>query len=290
MKKEAERMEEERKAPPKTVHKVAYILIMIILLAVLLYSVYQIAVYLKESFDNWKLLDEITEQVVVIKEPSDEPDIPIISKDTEETDSTETEEKPKKTIEEGVPIKVDFERLRLNNKDVKAWLYCKDTLINYPVAQAVDNDYYLHRLLNGTYNRAGTLFMECTNQEDFSDWNTLIYGHNMKNNTMFGTLTDYRDQEYYDEHPVWYLLTPDGDYRIELISGFVTDTSSVIYSIPQTQEAKNELVDAIMRKSNFKTDATISPEDRLITFSTCTYEYDEARYVLIGILKEVRED
>ncbi len=277
-------MEEERKAPQKKGHKAVYIVIMIILLAVLLYSVYQIAVYLKESFDNWKLLDEITEQVVVIKEPSDELDIPIISKDTEEM-----EEKPKKTIEEGVPIKVDFERLRLNNKDVKAWLYCKDTLINYPVAQAADNDYYLHRLLNGTYNRAGTLFMECTNQEDFSDWNTLIYGHNMKNNTMFGTLTDYRDQEYYDEHPVWYLLTPDADYRIELISGFVTDTSSVIYSIPQTQEAKNELVDAIMRKSNFKTNATISPEDRLITFSTCTYEYDEARYVLIGILKEVCE-
>lgn len=281
---------EERQESPKTARKVAYIVIMIILLAVLLYSVYQIAVYLKESFDNWRLLDEIKEQVVVIKEPSDEPDIPIISKDTEETGSKDKEEESEEAVDEGVPISVDFDRLRLNNEDVKAWLYCKDTLINYPVAQAADNDYYLHRLLNGTYNSAGTLFMECTNQEDFSDWNTLIYGHNMKNNTMFGTLTDYRDQKYYDEHPVWYLLTPDGDYRIELISGFVTDTSSVIYSIPQTQEAKNELVDAIMRKSNFKTNATISPEDRLITFSTCTYDYDEARYVLVGILKEVSEE
>ena len=280
-------MEEERKTPKNTFRKVAYILIMLILLAVLLYSMYQIVAYLKESFDNWKLLDEITEQVVVIKEPSSEETVekqPTPSRDAEEQQPTEEKEEP---VEEGVPIQVDFERLLLNNKDVKAWLYCKDTLINYPVAQAADNDYYLHRLLNGTYNRAGTLFMECTNQEDFSDWNTLIYGHNMKNNTMFGTLTDYRDQEYYDEHPVWYLLTPSGDYRIELISGFVTDTSSEIYSIPQTQEAKNELVDAIMRKSNFKTNATISPEDKLITFSTCTYEYDEARYVLVGILKEV---
>lgn len=285
-------MEEERKKPKNTFRKVAYILLMLILLAVLLYSLYQIAVYLKESFDSWKLLNEITEQVVVIKEPSSEKTVEkqpsTLDSDSEATEPTQEEpEEPEDPIEDGVPIQVDFDRLLLNNKDVKAWLYCKDTMINYPVAQAADNDYYLYRLLNGTYNRGGTLFMECTNQEDFSDWNTLIYGHNMKNNTMFGTLTDYRDQEYYDEHPVWYLLTPDGDYRIELISGFVTDTSSVIYSIPQTQEAKNELVDAIMRKSNFKTNATISPEDKLITFSTCTYEYDEARYVLIGILKKV---
>ena len=285
-----ERMEDERKEPKKTVQKAAYILIMLILFAVLIYSVYQIAAYLKESFDNWKLLDEITEQVVVIKEPSEEPDTLIVPKETVEPDSLETEAKPEKSVEEGVPITVDFDRLRINNEDVKAWIYCEDTLINYPVAQAADNDYYLYRLLNGTYNRAGTIFMECINREDFSDWNTLVYGHNMKNNTMFGTLTDYRDQEYYDEHPVWYLLTPNGDYRIELISGFVTDTSSVIYSIPQTQEAKNELVDAIMRKSNFKTNATISPQDKLITFSTCTYDYDEARYVLIGILKEVNEE
>ncbi len=285
-------MEEERKKPKNTFTKAAYILLMLILLAVLLYSLYQIAVYLKESFDSWKLLNEITEQVVVIKEPSSEKTVEkqpsTLDSDSEATEPTQEEpEEPEDPIEDGVPIQVDFDRLLLNNKDVKAWLYCKDTMINYPVAQAADNDYYLYRLLNGTYNRGGTLFMECTNQEDFSDWNTLIYGHNMKNNTMFGTLTDYRDQEYYDEHPVWYLLTPDGDYRIELISGFVTDTSSVIYSIPQTQEAKNELVDAIMRKSNFKTNATISPEDKLITFSTCTYEYDEARYVLIGILKKV---
>ncbi len=280
---------EEKKAPDSKVKKVGFWLIIIILLAVLLYSGYQIAAYLKESFDNWKLLDELTEQVVVIKEPSAKDMIerlPVPSQDPEEEPSTEVQEAPE---DEGVPIKVDFERLQLNNKDVKAWLYCAGTLINYPVAQAEDNDYYLHRLLNGTNNRAGTIFMECTNHEDFSDWNTLIYGHNMKNNTMFGTLTDYRDQEYYDEHPVWYLLTPDGDYKIELISGFVTDTSSVIYSIPQTEEAKNELVDAIMRKSNFKTNAEISSKDKLITFSTCTYDYDEARYVLIGVLKEITE-
>ncbi len=280
---------EERKGSNSTVKKVCYVLIIIILLAVLLYSGYQIATYLKESFDNWKLLDELTEQVVVIKEPSSKETIerlPVPTGDPDEEPSTDEQEAPE---DDGVPIKVDFERLQLNNKDVKAWLYCEGTLINYPVAQAEDNDYYLHRLLNGTYNRAGTIFMECTNQEDFSDWNTLVYGHNMKNNTMFGTVTDYRDQEYYDEHPVWYLLTPDGDYKIELISGFVTDTSSVIYTIPQTEEAKNELVDTIMRKSNFKTNAEISSKDKLITFSTCTYDYDEARYVLIGILKEITE-
>lgn len=268
----------------KYVKKIAYVLVMLILTAILLYSIYQLASYLKESIENWKLLDEITEQVVVIKEESQEDEQEIKPEPPKDVASESTVEE---VTDEGVPITVDFELLRKTNDDVVAWLYCKNTMINYPVAQAEDNDYYLHRLLNGNYNRAGTLFMECTNQKDFSDWNTLIYGHNMKNNTMFGTLTDYNDQEYYDEHPVWYLLTPNGDYRIELISGFVTDTSSEIYSIPHTMEAKDELVDSIMRKSTFKTNATISSEDKLITFSTCTYEYDEARYVLIGILKKI---
>ncbi len=280
----------KRQTNNKSSLTISYILAIVLLSAILLYSVYHLAMYLKESIASWKLLDEITQEVVVIKEPSEKEPLkkqPNDSSASQPSQSVAEEENSAASIEEGVPIEVDFERLLINNKDVKAWLYCKDTMINYPVAQAQDNDYYLHRLLNGSYNRAGTLFMECTNKEDFSDWNTLIYGHNMKNNTMFGTITDYRDQEYYDKHPIWYLLTPEGDYKIELISGFVTDTSSVIYSIPQTAEDKDKLVDEIMKKSNFKTNASISSEDKLITFSTCTYDYDEARYVLIGILKKM---
>ena len=92
-------------------------------------------------------------------------------------------------------------------KDVVAWIDCEDTLINDPIVQNGDNNYYLRRLLNGQYNLSGTLFIDYRNQADFSDWNTIIYGHNMNNDTMFGILPDYRKQELFDPHPVMYLLT-----------------------------------------------------------------------------------
>jgi len=79
-----------------------------------------------------------------------------------------------------------------------AWLYAPGSGINYVVAQAEDNDYYLHRLLNGTEAKAGTLFMDYQNHSDFSDWNTMIYGHHMKNGTMFASLVKYQDQEFAD--------------------------------------------------------------------------------------------
>lgn len=107
-----------------------------------------------------------------------------------------------KPVSETAPIKVDFERLQEENKDIIAWLYCPDTEINYPVVQSKDNEYYLRRLLDGTWNIAGTLFMDYRNAADCSDLHTIIYGHNMKNNTMFGSLPKYSKQEYYEEHSV----------------------------------------------------------------------------------------
>ena len=103
------------------------------------------------------------------------------------------------TTSEPLPIQVDFELLRKQNPDVFAWLYCPDTPINYPVVQASDNEYYLRRLLDGSYNFAGTLFMDYRNAVELSDWNSIIYGHNLKNDLMFGTLPKYKDKAYFDE-------------------------------------------------------------------------------------------
>ena len=85
------------------------------------------------------------------------------------------------SVQETAPIIVDFEVLQTENKDIIAWLHCPDTKINYPVAQSEDNSYYLRRLLDGSWNTAGTIFMDYRNSADFSDRHTVIYGHNMKN-------------------------------------------------------------------------------------------------------------
>ena len=126
------------------------------------------------------------------------------------------------------PIRVDFDALREKNDDVVAWIYCPDTPINYPVVQAADNEAYLHRLLDGSKNSAGTLFMDFRNSSDFSDWNSVIYGHNMKNGSMFGTLMDYKTQSYFDAHPKVFLLTPEQDYVVKIVAGFVTPADAEI--------------------------------------------------------------
>ena len=183
------------------------------------------------------------------------------------------------------PIEVDFEALQTENPDVVAWIYCPDTPIHYPVVQGEDNEYYLHRLLDGKSNAAGTLFMDWRNEADFSHWNSVIYGHNMKNNTMFGTLTDYKKQAYFDAHPQMYLLTPDENYLINLVAGFVTPADGDVYNAlyPEDEE-KEQLIESWLKASNFDSGYEPSVEDQFITLSTCSYEYNNARYVLIGTL------
>ena len=181
------------------------------------------------------------------------------------------------------PIEVDFDALAKINPDIAGWLYCEDTVINYPVVQAEDNEKYLRRLFDGTHNGAGTLFLDCMNASNFSGMKNIIYGHHMRNDSMFGTLTDYKKQEYYNEHPVFWLLTPDGNYRLELIAGYVTNASDTkTYSLPRDEESFKEFVLNAIGKSTFDSDFDISELKNTVMLSTCSYEFNNARYVVIA--------
>jgi len=186
-----------------------------------------------------------------------------------------------------IPISVSFDALMAECPDVVAWLYCEGTPINYPIVQGEDNEYYMYRLMDGKYNKSGTLFMDCRNQADFSDWNTIIYGHNMKNGSMFGTLLKYQDPKYYEEHPVMYLLTPEKHYEIKLVSAYVTPADSETYTIPETQAEKEAMLLKAYRTSSFISGVQPLREDRMITLSTCAYDLQDARYVVLGLLREL---
>jgi len=239
-------------------------------LGVLIFSLYQVYGIMKESRANNKLNEQLIDEAVVMVTP-------------DPGSESEITEEPIK-MQEQAPIEVDFSRLWSENEDIIGWLYCEDTPINLPIVQAEDNDRYLRRLIDGSWNMAGTLFADYRNSSEFSDWNTVVYGHNMKNDSMFGTLPNYKSQEYYDVHPIMWLLTPTGDYKIELVAGYVTPTTSDVYSFGQSEEAVFSTVQQIMEKSTFTTDAELTQEDRFLTLSTCSYEYNNARYVLIGRL------
>lgn len=111
---------------------------------------------------------------------------------------------------------VDFEALKKNGPDIIGWITLPDSAINYPVTQTDNNEYYLRHLYDGTYNKAGCLFADYENQADFSDRNTIIYGHNMRDGSMFAVLNQYDGQPYFDTHRQMYLVTPTGGYVMEI--------------------------------------------------------------------------
>lgn len=182
---------------------------------------------------------------------------------------------------------VDFEALWRINPDVVAWLYCEDTAINYPVVQGKDNEQYLRRLIDGTWNIAGSLFLDSNNQPGFVDHNNIIYGHNLKDKSMFWCIAEYKKQDYYEEHPVILLVTPEENFEIQLFSGYVADPEKAEETWPTWFSSGNELNNWILatkKRSTFSCDVNPTTADRFVTLSTCSYEWDDARYVVVGRL------
>lgn len=184
--------------------------------------------------------------------------------------------------QKNVSVEVDFDALQKRNPDVVGWLYCPDTAINYPVVKCEDNDRYLKRDIDGKKSSSGTLFADYRNGDIESCENYVIYGHNMKNGSMFADLTKYKKQSFYDSHPVIYFLTPQGKYTIELYAGAVVEEDSAVYSFGKNDGSFAEFLSDFGKKSTFKSNVTLSENDLFITLSTCSYEYDSARYVVVG--------
>lgn len=246
--------------------KVIKIILLAICLCVFIFSAYNIYKYLSEENANKKLNNELMEKAI-IETPNDNND------NAQEN-------------EDILLISVDFSVLKQENEDIVGWLYLEDSPINYPVVQSNDNDYYLRRLVNGEYNIAGSLFMDYRNDSNLEDNNTIIYGHNMKNNTMFGSLQEYKNQDYYDNHKVMYYFTPEKNYIIELFTGYTISVESDIYDLSVIDSSKLE---ELISKSDFESNTKVTEEDKIITLSTCAYEYDGARYIVMGVLKEIEK-
>lgn len=186
------------------------------------------------------------------------------------------------------PLVVDFGALEQVNGDVAGWLYCEDTPINYPVVKGEDNSYYLKHSYDGKQVKSGSIFVDAACGEGFSDANTVIYGHYIKDGSMFACLKKWGDQSFYEEHPRIWLLTPEADYEIVLFAGYVTRADSQVYTIfsapcPELEE----YLQTARENSQFQADVEISGEEpnaKYVVLSTCAYSFQNARYVLHGKL------
>lgn len=180
---------------------------------------------------------------------------------------------------------VNFKKLKKINPDIVGFIYSKGTVIDYPIVKGSDNEYYLHHLFDKTTNSSGTIFMDYTNSSNFNNRNTILYGHNMKNGSMFASITKYESQEYYNKHKTMKLYTPKGNYTIKLAYGRVLDAYKWDKKGFSNQNNTPSLVEYLKSNTTFTSDVNLTGnENNLITLSTCAYNFDEARYVLIGKL------
>ena len=224
-------------------------------------------------------------------------ELPELPEQTETPEDMETGMAPAETEPAGsapsvVLPAVDFESLRESGPDIIGWLNLPDTVINYPVTQADDNEYYLHHLYDGTYNKVGCLFADYENKADFSDRNTIIYGHNMRDGSMFAVLNEYDEQSYFDTHKQMYLVTPEGGYLCEIFAAFVakpsesgSDTSPWRLSW-KDDGAYTTWLTAMAERSVVETDVTVTSSDKVLTLSTCT-PGGASRFIVMAKLVEV---
>lgn len=193
------------------------------------------------------------------------------------------------TVDVSAWPQVDFSQLAEINSDIMGWIYIEGTKINYPVVQEENNRYYLNRLFDGSYNASGCIFLDCRSSSDFSDRHSIIYGHHMKDNSMFAGLVQYKKQAFYDEHPVALLVTPEAYYKIQFFSGYVSDTWSDAWDLNIDEAEFAGWLNDLQDKSCFEASATPAMTDRIITLSTCSYEFDSAKFVLHGYISETIE-
>jgi len=180
----------------------------------------------------------------------------------------------------------DFDALMAWNPDIRGWIWCPDTNIDYPVVQGSDNDYYLNHTTDRQKSIIGSIFIERKNRGDFQDDVTVLYGHRIRGGRMFSELPSYKEQSYYEMHPIMYLYTPEANYRVNLFAGQLLN--GIIGGFPlifDSEEQRQEWIRQLMESSTFT--GTIKPEagEQIIALCTCSYEYQNARYVVYGVLR-----
>ena len=167
---------------------------------------------------------------------------------------------------------IDFDRLAGISPDIRGWIRLEGTKVDYPVMQSKDNDYYLSRAVNGTWNKVGTPFMDFRNRGDFSDRITVIYGHYMGDGSMFTDIHSYKSQKFYDEHPYIDLYTPDGSYRILPVAGIYQNVEYWDFTFDyDSDEAFMYQIGTWKALSTFKSDTEYNADDRFVVLTLCTY-------------------
>lgn len=243
------------------------------------------------QYDNLAELAKMSTSDEVTPEPSAESSF----EEKESEEASEETDSLKRLEDMGVPIPektVDFDNLQETvNKDIYAWIYIPDTMIDYPVLQhASDNAYYLNYNLDGSRGYPGCIYTENYNAKDFEDFVTVIYGHNMKDGSMFAGLHKYADSEYAESHPYIYIYTPDDMLVYEVFSAHETTDEHILYAhnwFEQKSDFEKYIEDSKGVRSMgsvLMEDVEVDGDDHVLTLSTCISAKPNNRFVVQGVL------
>lgn len=177
-----------------------------------------------------------------------------------------------------VPTNVDFEKLAGINSDCIGWISACSNRIDYPIVKSKDNVEYLTKTVTGAENKSGAIFADKDCTDPFNQFQTLVFGHNMKNGSMFHYLVNYRDKDYYDNHRLIYVRTEHQLLTYEVFAAYREAASdSCIYDSVLNPDDRAAFLKKVKEKSLYNTNVQLSTSDRILTLVTCEYTQDDFR-------------
>lgn len=231
-----------------------------------------------------KQFEDLAQNVVVTEAPTEAL--------TETPTETETET-PSIIEERGIEIPtmaLDWAALDEQNSDIYSWIYIPNTNVNYPVLQhETENDYYLDHNLDGSKGRPGCIYSQKYNTTTYMDRNTVLYGHNMKNGSMFKTLHLFEEREFFDENRYIYIYTPESVLVYEIIAACEYGDMHILYEYDfNTEEAVGRFIEDLGKgkesRNHVLDNLHFDEETRLVTLSTCIAGRATERWVVVGQL------
>lgn len=178
---------------------------------------------------------------------------------------------------------IDFDKLEAINDEVIGWIKIKGTKIDYPIVKTKDNEKYLTTLFNKQPGSSGAIFADYR-YGAFDSFLTLIYGHRMKDGSMFNNLKLYKDKAWAEKHKNIKVYTKDKDYKFEIVAFSLVDAADVVYQFNESDDLSKESFIQSIKSNALYTMADADITDKLVVLSTCTYEFENARYILVGKL------
>ncbi len=255
--------------------QIIYGIIFVISLAVFIFSAVKLIGIAWNYYTADKEYEQLEEYIAVTE---DDTEYTLLDTEMRElVNSLEAQEKG---------FSVDFEKLHEINPDCVGWIRYETLKISYPIVQGTDNDYYLTHTFYGNVRTAASIFMDYNNSPDYSDFNTFIYGHKMKDKSMFGLLTEYSEESFYKENPGFYIYTPEGVSYYTIFSCYeanVYEQEDTFTNKFSSADSYQNYLNKIKQRSVYDTGVEVDSSKHMVSLMTCTRSGEDYRFLVHAV-------